>query len=400
MREVRSVASPESPPMTATAADLLAQAYRDNGSAAVFSQLVATLRERQDYHKLFDALCLQKKQAMGLSLGKPTSLEDVPAAQRDEFERTYIAVAREVGQLLLDAGKIGQAWIYFHAIREPQAVRDAIEKLPIPRESTEQSEELLELSLFKGVHPVQGVKIMLRTHGTCSTITSLDQTFPRLSMDDRAATAALLVRTLYDELTSSVEREIQQRMPFAAPAKSLRDLIAGREWLFADNNYHIDVSHLSATVRFARSLNPGVPELELARDLCEYGSLLAPQFQYAGEPPFQDYYPAHRQYFRVLMNDGRDEALAYFRQQLDAEPDGSDQALIAYVLVDLLVRIDRFADALPLAEQYLLNGDADFAAAFTELCEKAGRYDVLQRTAAARDDLVTYVAALVQGGAA
>jgi hypothetical protein len=386
--------------MTASAVEVLSQAYEHRGPAAVFEQLVATLRERQDYHKLFDALCLQKKQAMGLPLGKPTSLEDVPAEQREEFERTYIAAAREVGRLLLDAGKIGQAWIYFHAIREPDPVREMIEKLPIPRESSEQSEELLELALFKGVHPAQGVKIMLRTHGTCSTITSLDQTFPRLSMEDRAATAALLVRTLHGELMSSVEREVQQRMPFTTPAKSLRELTAGRDWLFADNNYHIDVSHLSATVRFARSLSPGAPELALARDLCEYGSQLAPQFQYSGEPPFQDYYPAHLQFFRVLMDDGRDEALAYFQRQLDAEPDGSDQALIAYVLVDLLVRIDRFAEALPLAEKYLLNGDADFAAAFAELCEKAGRYDVLQRSAAARDDLVTYAAALVQESSA
>ncbi|MDZ4685261.1 MAG: hypothetical protein SH850_09230 [Planctomycetaceae bacterium] len=383
--------------MTSPAVDALSQAFQQRGPAALFEQLVATLREQQDYHKLFDALCLQKKQSLGVPLGKPTSLEDVPADKRDEFEQTYIAAAREVGRLLLEAGKIGQAWIYFHAIREPQAVRDAIEKLPIPRESTEQSEELLELALFKGVHPVQGMKIMLRTHGTCSSITSLDQTFPRLSMDDRAATAALLVRTLHEELTSSVQREVQQKTPFAPPAKSLRELIAGREWLFADNNYHIDVSHLSSTVRFARSLSPGAPKLELARDLCEYGSQLAPQFQYAGEPPFQDYYPAHIQFFRVLLDDGRDEALAYFQRQLDVEPDGSDQALIAYVLVDLLVRIDRFTDALPLAEKHLLTGDDEFAAAFTELCEKAGRYDVLQRSAAARDDLVTYAAALAQG---
>ncbi|HUQ71129.1 MAG TPA: hypothetical protein VM165_16500 [Planctomycetaceae bacterium] len=383
--------------MTSPAVDVLSQAFQQRGPAALFEQLVATLRERQDYHKLFDALCLQKKQSLGVPLGKPTSLEDVPADKRDEFEQTYIASAREVGRLLLEAGKIGQAWIYFHAIREPQAVRDAIEKLPIPRESTEQSEELLELALFKGVHPVQGMKIMLRTHGTCSSITSLDQTFPRLTMDDRAATAALLVRTLHEELTASVQREVQQKMPFASPAKLLRELITGREWLFADNNYHIDVSHLSSTVRFARSLSPGAPELELARDLCEYGAQLAPQFQYAGEPPFQDYYPAHIQFFRVLLDDGRDEALAYFQRQLDAEPDGSDQALIAYVLVDLLVRIDRFTDALPLAEKYLLTGDDEFAAAFTELCEKAGRYDVLQRSAAARDDLVTYAAALAQG---
>jgi hypothetical protein len=380
-----------------SAADALTQEFQQHGAAGLFDRLIATLRERQDYHKLFDALCLQKKQALGLPLGKPTSLEDVPANLRDEFEQTYVAAAREVGQLLLDAGKIGQAWIYFHAIREPQPIREALEKFPIPRESSEQSEELLELALFKGVHPVPGVKIMLRTHGTCSTITSLDQIFPRLSTDDRAGCAALLVRTLHEELTSSVQREVQQRMPFAAPSGSLHELIAGREWLFADNNYHIDVSHLSATVRFARSLSPGTPELSLAQELCEYGSQLAPQFQYAGEPPFQDYYPAHIQYFRVLTGDGRDDALEYFRRQLDAEPDGSDKTLIAYVLVDLLVRTDRFAEALPLAEQYLLTGDDDFSAAFAELCEKAGQYDVLQRTAAARDDLVTFAAALVQG---
>lgn len=377
--------------------ETLAHEFQQHGAAGLFERLIATLRERQDYHKLFDALCLQKKQALGLPLGKPTSLEDVPTHLREEFEQTYVAAAREVGRLLLEAGKIGQAWIYFHAIREPEPVRQAIEKLPIPRESSEQSEELLELALFKGVHPVQGVKIMLRTHGTCSTITSLDQMMPRLSTDDRAGCAALLVRTLYDELTASVQREVQQRMPFAAPTGSLRELIAGREWLFADNNYHIDVSHLGATVRFARSLAVGSPELALARELCEYGSQLAPQFQSAGEPPFQDYYPAHLQFFRVLLDDGRDEALGYFRRQLDSEPDGADKTLIAYVLVDLLVRIDRFDEALPLAEDYLLNADHDFAAAFTELCEQAGRYDVLQRTAAARDDLVTYAAALVQG---
>jgi hypothetical protein len=97
------------------------------------------------------------------------------------------------------------------------------------------------------------------------------------------------------------------------------------------------------------------------------------------------------------MNEDTDRALGYFRSQLERDGEATDRALVAYVLVDLLVRMDRFADALPIAEQYLLDADEDFSAAFGELCEKAGRYDVLQRVAESRGDLVTFAAALVQG---
>lgn len=382
--------------MSISACEDLRAAYASSGASGLLDALIAELRDRQDYHKLFDALCLRKKQQLGLPMGKPTSLEDVPAALREEFEHSYMAAAREVGQSLLAAGKIGQAWIYFHAIREPDAVREALDKAPIPRETTEQSEELLDLALFKGLHPVKGVQIMLQTHGTCSTITSLDQTLARLNSDDRGACAAMLVKTLHEELTGNIQREVQQRMPFAPPTHSLPELIAGRDWLFEENNYHIDVSHLNSTVRFARSLAVGAPELKLARELAEYGSRLSPQFQYAGDPPFQDYYPAHIQFFNFLLDNNRDAALAYFQKILEAEPDVPDKALIAFVIVDLLVRVDRFADALPLAEEFLLSSDDEFAAAFAELCEKAGRYDVLQQSAEARGDLVTFTTALLQ----
>lgn len=372
---------------------------KTQGPAAVLERLTVEMRQRQDYHKLFDALCLVKKQALGLPLDKPTSFDDVPAAVREEFERTYMDAARTVGELLLADGKLSQAWVYFHAIRETDRVKAALDAYVVPRETSEQSEEYLELALFKGVHPVKGVEIMLRTHGSCNTITALDQTFARLSSEDRAACAAMMVRSLHADLLQSVQREVAQRMPFAPPATTLRALTAGRDWLFADNNYHIDVSHLHSTVRFARSLAVGAPELVVARDLAEYGSQLAPQFQYAGEPPFTDYYPAHQQYFNVLIGEDREPALAYFQQQLAAEPDANDQAMIAYVIVDLLVRIDRFSDALPIAEQHLLTADADFSAAFSELCHKAGQPEVLLRVAEARGDLVTFATALLQTSA-
>lgn len=370
--------------------------HQAGGPAAVFDRLAALLLDQRDYHKLFDALCARKKFELGAPLHRPTSFEDIPLEKRDDFEVAYMNAAREVGQLLLADQKLGQAWIYFHAIRETQPVRDAIDAVPIPREANDTSEELIDLAFYKLAHPVKGMQIMLRTHGTCSTITSLDQQFQNMTPEQRAQCAAILVKSLHGDLLQSVQHEVKQRMPFAPPAGSLRELVAGREWLFADNNYHIDVSHLHSTVRFARSLSSANPELKLALDLAEYGSQLSPQFQYSGEPPFTDYYPAHLQFFKYLLGEDRDSALAYFQQQLEKEPDAPDQALIAYVMVDLLARTEQLDKALPLAEKYLVNADPDFASAFAELCQQAGRFDTLMKSAEERNDLVTFVSALVQ----
>jgi hypothetical protein len=369
---------------------------KTGGATAVFDQLARTLRDEREYHKLFDALCLKKKFELGAPLHRPTAFDDVPAEKRDEFEAAYVAATREVGQLLLADKKLGQSFVYFHALRETQPLHDAIEAMPMPRETSEESEELIDLAFYKMVHPVKGMQVMLKTHGTCSTITALDQGFMNLSPDQRSACAALLVRTLHTDLLQSVQREVKNRIPLAPPAKTLRELTAGRDWLFAENNYHIDVSHLHSTVRFARSLTPGQPELILARDLAEYGSQLSQQFQYPGEPPFAEFYPAHIQFFKYLSNDNREDALAYFQHLLDNEPDSPTQAMVAYVMVDLLARTDQLDAALPIAEKHLVKADQDFAAAFAELCQKAGRFDVLMRSAEERSDLVTYAAALVQ----
>ncbi len=382
--------------MSETPFTQLQDQHRSGGSTAVFDQLAKTLREGREYHKLFDALCLKKKHALGAPLHRPTSFDDIAVDKRDEFESAYVAAAREVGELLLADKKLSQSFVYFHALRETQPIRDAIEALPIPQSSSEESEELIDLAFYKLIHPLKGMQIMLTTHGTCSTITALDQAFMNLSPEQRAECAALLVNRLHGDLLQSVQREVKQRIPLAEPARTLRELTAGRDWLFAENNYHIDVSHLHSTVRFARSLTPGQPELGLARDLAEYGAQLSSQFQYPGEPPFTDFYAAHIQFFKYLLNENRDDALGYFQHLLENEPDQPSQAMIAYVMVDLLARTEQLDRALPIAEQYLVKADQDFAAAFAELCQKAGRYDVLMRSAHDRQDLVTYAAALVQ----
>ncbi len=368
---------------------------KPSGATAVFDKLLESLKASKDFHRMFDATLMRKKQELGLPLFRPTSLDDVPTEKRAEFEKTYVEAARAAGQLFLDAGQIANAWLYFRTIREPEPVAKALAAMPSRREPGDETEELIQVALFDGANPAKGIEWMLKTHGTCSTITSLEQQMVRLPADDRKRCAAILVKHLYTDITDSVQADVQRRMALAPPSDSLREAIAGRDWLFQEGNYHIDVSHLNAVVRFARFLDKDCPELKLAIELTEYGSHLDPQFQYPGDPPFNECYPAHRHYFMALAGEKVDESIAYFREKLDAEPDERDKQLIAYVLVDLASRIGRWDDAVQLAEQYLLNLEDSSSFSFSELCRDAGRMDVLQRVAQGKNDLVTFTAALL-----
>ena len=335
----------------------------------VLDRLIAQLRADHDWHGLFDALLMRRRQELGLPLIRPTSLKDVPAPLRDDFEKFYIDSAREVGGLLLADGKIPQAWNYFRAINETEPVARAIEALPA---DAEVEEPVVEIALFHGVAPIKGLELFLKSHGTCSTITALDQQFGQMTPANRASCARVMVRRLYDDLRSNVEHDVKRRLPMTPPGGTLRELIAGREMLFADGNYHIDVSHLNSVVRFARMLEPHDSELELALQLAQYGARLSPQYQYGGNAPFTDFYPAHIKYFQAMLNQNRDDALAWFRSQITGDPADTDTQVAAYVLVDLLIRLERRAEALELALQYLPETAEVFGLSIPELCAQAG----------------------------
>lgn len=373
--------------------DELQALQSQQGPAAVLQKLADTLRAEHNYHQLFDALLMQKRQSMGLSLLRPTSLEDVPANVREEFEEAYVNHAREVGQMLLADKQLGQAWMYLRTIREPALIKEAIDKLDSRADA---SEEVIDIALYQGISPVKGLEMMLNSHGTCSSITALDQQFLRLEPVARTQCAALLVKRLYDDLTLTLQHEVERKHGMAAPGQSLRELIAGRDWLFADANYHIDVSHLHSVVRFSRALSADAPELQLAIQLAEYGSKLAEQYQYAGDPPFDDFYPAHAQFLKALANNNRDAALAYFREKLRDDPSDPDNQLAAFAYVDLLSRLDRMDEALDVAAKYLCNTSEQTGFSFSDLCAEVGRYDLLATTAREKGDLLTFTAALLQ----
>ena len=68
--------------------------------------------------------------------------------KRDEFELAYIQAAREIGQLLLSDKRLGQSFVYFHAVGDTQPIRDAIDAASLPKDSNEESEELIDLAFY------------------------------------------------------------------------------------------------------------------------------------------------------------------------------------------------------------------------------------------------------------
>ena len=375
------------------------EAYRSQGPAAAVDELVRGLEANHDWHRLFDALLFKKKLEMGLPVARPASFDLVPENRQSEFEESYIEAARRVGRAFLAENNIPQAWMYLRTVREPQAVAEALEHLDAKDSLPENVDDLISVALYERAHPVKGLELMLKSRGTCNTITAFDQAITQISSDERLRGAELLVKHLYGELVESVSRDLERRgaEPGGASLKpaTLLEAITGRDWLFDEGNYHVDVSHLGAVVRFARFLNPESPQLEKAIELCEYGRRLSEQFQYPADPPFDDYYKAHLHFFRVLAGSDRQKSLDYFRDRLGVATETDDRRLIAYVLVDLLVRVGALEDAALVAAEHLRDLDESSGFSFAQLCEEAGRLDLFREAAREKGDLIGFTSALV-----
>src|SRR5437870_5360054 len=107
---------------------------------------------------------------------------------------------------------------------------------------------------------------------------------------------------MYFRMIGESEPVARAREGQAPAGQSVRELMAGRDYLFEDDFYHVDVSHLSSIVQMSVHLPP-CPELEQARELCAYGQRLSPRFQSQGDPPFDDQYRDYAVYLSVLAGD-------------------------------------------------------------------------------------------------
>jgi hypothetical protein len=261
----------------------------------------------------------------------------------------------------------------------------------------ENLQDIIEISLHEGVDPALGYRLVLANYGTCNAITTFEGALLGRPKADQQAAAGLLLKHLHSELLANVRADVARQEGTEPAERTLAALVANRDWLFADNNYHTDTTHLAAVVRFARLIeDPAL--VELAYDLTEYGRRLGPQFQFAGEEPFADVYPAHGLFFAAQLGRQVDEALDYFRRRAQAADVAESGTAPAEVYIALLNRLKRYDDAIRATIELVPPGvrTSGLAPNLLELSRLAGDYGPLMAACRQRGDLVSFTAGLLE----
>ena len=384
--------------------DALDAALATSGPAGMLALLARRLDEAGEYRALLDALLLRARHDLGLPLIQVGSLNDVGEPLRSRYEERYVAAIREVGGKFLARGDVPNAWPYFRAIGEPEPVARALDEYA-PDEADDRLGPMIEVAFNQGANPRRGYALILKHYGTCSAVTA----FEHLPREDsvRAACADALVRQVHEHLVANLRGEIAHRgQPLPREGTPIAGQLDGRDWLFAEEAYHVDVSHLGATVRVAPLLTDPAA-LALAVGLTDYGRRLSGRHVFEGEPPFENTYVDHGVYLRALIDPAAaDAAVAHFRAKLtpepaaDGEPEDGVDPTPAQVLVGLLVRLNRLDEAIAVAAGHLADipESALFCPSAAQLCHRAGRPDRLAQIARDQGDLVHYAAAALQTG--
>jgi hypothetical protein len=380
--------------MSKSTFDELESQLSGQGADAVFDALSAELRGEKKFHELFDSLLMRSRHKLGLPMILATSLDELDEPLRTQVEDAYLASCREVGTLLLAEGRLREAWMYLRPVGDKTVVAEA---LAATKPNDDNLQDLIEIGLHEGVAPALGYELVLKNYGTCNAITTFEGAVLGRPKADQQAAAGLLLKHLHAELVANVRSDIARQEGSEPKEQMLHALAADRDWLFAENNYHTDTTHLAATVRFARLLEePAL--LELAHDLTEYGRRLSEQFQFPGEEPFVEVYPAHGMFFAAQLGRQVDEALDYFHRrakEVDVEEYGAG---VVEIYVALLARLKRYDEAIEATIELIPPGarTSGFAPNLLELSRQAGNYGPLMNVCRERGDLVSFTAGLME----
>jgi len=283
------------------------------------------------------------------------------------------------------------AWTYFKALGDPAPVAAAIEKT----DRGEQIDRVIEIAYHEGVNLRKGFELILEHHGICRAITLFGAIRDYAS---RQHCLQLLVSSLYGQLTAGLKETIGSVERVAPNSTSLAELIAGRPWLFEGNSSYVDSTHLTAILRFTPELENGA-SLRMAAEMADYGCRLAPMFHFRGDPPFEDTYVDHAVYLRALLGEEVDHAIAHFRKKVTDAVAASSDTTPAEVLIELLIRLGRYAEAIQASLEFFPNSRAAplSCASAIQLCQMAGDYRQLRKLAREHGDLLAFSAAVIQG---
>jgi hypothetical protein len=383
-------------PLPAGVFDELRRTHSAEGPAAAADRLVETLRSAGNYDALFYAILLRARHRLGADPIPTRPAGELPEALHAPYEDAIRDAARTVGQLFIDAANIPSAWNYFRLIGEPGPVRDALDAVIVGED--DEFYPLVDIALHQGVHPRKGFDLVLERQGICNAITLFGGFEAALAPDIRAYCARRLVETLHEQLRERIAAEVRQHDGAEPPAgATIPQLFAGQDWLFGDDAYLIDVSHLSAVVQAAVQLPPGDEGLRKAIELCDYGARLSPKMRYAGEPPFEDLYADLGIYLRVLAGENVESGLDHFRAKAEAINSDDGGTRPAEVYVNLLLHVGRTAEAATTARKLLATADERSLGCPgpLELTRRQGDYAAFAEVARARGDAVHFLAGLL-----
>jgi hypothetical protein len=371
--------------------DQIEHAVASGGAAPALDLLARKFLAEKRYPQLFETRLMQKRLELGLPLIQLGAIEDLPEPERGSYEDGVRQAARETGALFLADGDIQHAWPYFRAIGDRDTIASAIENLEQPGEH---SEALIDIALGQRVHPRKGLELVIARHGLCRAITYFEQ-FPDL--ENREACLVLLIRTLHSELIANLTHAIASHEDQSPTANSIPELIQGREWLFGEFDAYVDTSHLINVIRFAVDLQDE-DAIRLALELCDYGAHLSQQFRMLGEPPFEDIYRDHAVYLHAMLDEDLAFAIEHFRARIVGQEDPMRAIRSAQVLVALLLRRERYQDAIQVSLDHLSGVPSSQLACPTlfQLCQLAGDSERLMKLAQEHGDLLSFAAGSIQ----
>ncbi|MBL9093428.1 MAG: hypothetical protein JNL96_19580 [Planctomycetaceae bacterium] len=372
--------------------DELAAAMQSGGVEPALEKLAAHFKSSFRFHDLFDVRLMQARHKQGQPIIWTKTMEDLPEPARTAVEDASLVACKEVGRGLLEIGRVREAWMYLRPTGEKAELAKALEQ--IVEEDATLSEDVIDIALNENVAPRLGFKLMLENYGLCNCVTTYDSSMHNRPKADRQAVAGLLVEHIHDELMTNVRNDIAQQAGSPPEETTLADLVRDREWLFENDNYHTDATHLQSIVRFAVVLDD--PRLlRLALDLTEYGRRLSPSYQFPGRAPFNEVYEHHALFFRALLGENVEEAVAYFKAEAESSLEDQDTTPVE-VYLSLLARLGRTTEAMEETARLQKPGtrQSDLAPTLQELAQQSGDYERLAKLARDRGDLLAYAAAL------
>jgi hypothetical protein len=393
------------------------------GAAAMFDTLAASLKTRGRWHALFDLRLLQAR----ISLGLPPTGElrgegeqgDISPAVRDQLDERSLAACREVGWPLLEAGQVAAAWMYLRAAATPAEVAEKLERLAHgittsqenlqaidDEETAARLQEIVHVALWEGLDPAIGIDLVIRTQGTCNSITAYEQAVSRLPARRQAPAAGVLVHHLHREVAAALAADLAQRgAAFSAADTSAASIIPLLDLLREvggadDASIHVDVSHLQSVLRIARVCTDQ-DVIREAWELACYACRLPSDVVYPGEPPFENVGESSRMFFGAQLGHDVDRAIGLFRRSAARARIEESGTLPADTLVLLLARLGRPKEALhaalerpaegPMPSTMLASG---MLPSLVELATAADSWDELLAACRERGDEITFAATL------